>query len=436
MQIKNLLLLFLAISICSNTYSIQYPSYSKVLRNGLKVIVCEKPGNEFVQVELWYRVGSKDEKPGIRGMAHLFEHMMFRGTEKYPGNAYFDNIDEIGGTTNAYTSFDKTVYWSFIPKSNLDILFEMEADRMNNLLVTQQILDIEREVVGEELRIGQNNWFLKMYKERYSFLYPQGHPYEVDIIGNMNEILTFTDKQCMEFYNNYYSPDNAFLIVIGNVKSTEVFNSAGKYFEIVTKKIISEPLKNNASIFNAAIKKNDFTIDYPLQIYSFIFPMPEASNKDHLPLTMLVDMLLLNDNSILKTRLMKKDYLVFDIISANEQFNLFPQWYICDVVMAAQPGNIRVKKIVKEETNKIIEFGFPADVYVRYIKSIDKEQIFEDYTAANIALKLGIAEYYFNDYKKAYTLKDDIKKVTTEQLQSVAKKYLSEEKLQFINIKP
>src|SRR6185437_1603330 len=142
------------------TKAIDYPMKSTTLENGLKVIVCEKNTNAMAEIEVWYRVGSKDEWDGVRGMAHMFEHMMFRGSKNFngEGDIYIKLLEKLGGSTNAYTTFDRTVYHEEVEAKNVEKVFELEADRMANLIQSQKVLDTERQVVGEELRLGKNNW--------------------------------------------------------------------------------------------------------------------------------------------------------------------------------------------------------------------------------------------------------------------------------------
>ena len=224
-------LLLLCVIVSMQSYAIDFPIKTITLANGLKVIVCEKPTSPMVQMEVWYRVGSKDEWDGVRGMAHMFEHMMFRGSKKYSGegDVYIHEMEKLGATINAYTTFDRTVYWQELPKEKIEKVFDMEADRMENLILDQKVLDTEREVVGEELRLGENNWYNRMASERYKHLYPPQHPYKIDVIGNLDEITNYTTKQCQDFYDKFYSPNNAYLVIVGDVKAEEVFEFAKKF---------------------------------------------------------------------------------------------------------------------------------------------------------------------------------------------------------------
>ena len=414
----------------------QYKTATKTLANGLKVIVCEKPGNDFVQSELWYRVGSKDETPGIRGMAHLFEHMMFRGTKAHPGNAVFEAVDKIGGSCNAYTSYDMTVYHEYVPVSALDEIFELEADRMENLVVTQEILNTEREVVGEELRIGRNNWYSNLIAERYPLLYPQGHPYEVDVIGHLEEITSFTAEQCMKFYDSYYSPNNAFLVIVGNVKSDEVFALAEKHFGKVKKQLNIQPRKNVPDVMNAKLEQQEMPLNFPLQIYSYVNPHPAVSDPDFITWSMLNELVFVDENSILNNRLVKKDHTAFAVFSASNSWNLYAGMSVVDVAMQASPGNVKVKRAIREELNKIIEQGIPQETIDSWLKAREAEELLSSYNADALANRLGIAEYYFNDAMKGLSIVNEYRKVKPDDLKRVAAKYFSEDKMQMINIRP
>ena len=430
------LLIACLFGISLQSVAIPYPSTSKTLKNGLKVIVCEKPDNDFVQFEVWYRTGSKDEKPGIRGMAHLFEHMMFRGTAKFPGKSVFENVDKVGGKVNAYTSFDRTVYHEYIPATALETMMDIEADRMANLVVTQEILNTEREVVGEELRNGMNNWYQKMNAERYPFLYPENHPYEVDVIGFLEEITKFSAEQCMDFYNSYYSPNNAFVVVVGNVKTDEVFAMAEKYFGPVTKQLDIRKRQNIPPLDTFKIRTAEMNINFPVQIYSYVFPSPASSDPDFFALKLTLGVLFTDDNSILTNRLVKKEHSAYGFLPSGDGWSYYPNFGLIDVIMGAAPGNVKVKKAIREEINKIIAEGIPQERLDEFIAAAENSEKLSNYECENISGKLGIAEYYLNDFQLAYSMVAEFKKVTPEKIKEVAAKYLSEERIQFVNIKP
>ena len=416
----------------------EYPTKSTVLDNGLKVIVCEKSTNPMVEVEVWYRVGSKDEWDGVRGMAHMFEHMMFRGSKNFngEGDIYIKLLEKLGGNVNAYTTFDRTVYHEEVLAGSLEKVLEMEADRMVNLVLSQKVLDTEREVVGEELRLGQNNWYRRMLEERYTKYYPKGHPYQVDVIGYLNEITAFTTKQCQDFYDKFYSPNNAFIVVSGNVKSDEVFAFVKKYFGPITKQLPVNTKKQEPDIFSHVIETEEMGIDFPVQIYSYTVPSPAFGHKDFYAFNLLTDLLFVNTNSILNNRLVVTGNMAYQIQSNVDPARMYSNYSYFDVIMQAGIGNAKVKKVINKEIMEIINEGIDQKLIDDYLNNLQAQKTFGNYANQSIAAELGYAEYYYNDYKKYNATIEAYKAIKADDLKAIAQTYYNPEKLKVINIKP
>ena len=420
------------------TKAIDYPIKSTILDNGLKVIVCEKNTNQMAQVEVWYRVGSKDEWDGVRGMAHMFEHMMFRGSKNFSGEGdiYIKLIEKMGGNVNAYTTFDRTVYHQEVQSQHVDKVLEMEADRMANLILDQKVLDTEREVVGEELRLGQNNWYQRMMSERYKYLYPQNHPYQIDVIGNLNEITAFTTKQCQDFYDKYYSPNNAFIVVTGNVKAEDVFAYAKKHFGGIKKQLPLNDKKPEPDIFNHVIEKEEMTVDFPVQIYSYIIPSPAFGHKDYYAFNLLTELLFSNSNSLVNTSVVSEGNMAYQIVPSTDESRMYNNYATFDVVMQADMGNAKVKKVINKEINDIIVDGPEQEIIDNYISNLEAQEAFAKYSNNSIAYELGFAEYYYKDYTKYNAKMEAYKKIKADDLKIIAQTYFNPEKLKVINIKP
>lgn len=420
------------------TKAIDYPIKSTILDNGLKVIVCEKNTNQMAQVEVWYRVGSKDEWDGVRGMAHMFEHMMFRGSKNFSGEGdiYIKLIEKMGGNVNAYTTFDRTVYHQEVQSQHVDKVLEMEADRMANLILDQKVLDTEREVVGEELRLGQNNWYQRMMSERYKYLYPQNHPYQIDVIGNLNEITAFTTKQCQDFYDKYYSPNNAFIVVTGNVKAEDVFAYAKKHFGGIKKQLPLNDKKPEPDIFNHVIEKEEMTVDFPVQIYSYIIPSPAFGHKDYYAFNLLTELLFSNSNSLVNTSVVSEGNMAYQIIPSTDESRMYNNYATFDVVMQAAMGNAKVKKVINKEINDIIVDGPEQEIIDNYISNLEAQEAFAKYSNNSIAYELSFAEYYYKDYTKYNAKMEAYKKIKADDLKIIAQTYFNPEKLKVINIKP
>ncbi|MBC7695280.1 MAG: insulinase family protein [Burkholderiales bacterium] len=433
---KNILLLSIMISLQS--FAMEYPIKSFVLPNGLKVIVCEKNTSPIVQMEVWYRVGSKDEWDGVRGMAHMFEHMMFRGSKNFKGegDVYIHEMEKLGASLNAYTTFDRTVYFQELPKEHIEKVFAMEADRMENLILDQKVLDTEREVVGEELRLGENNWYRRMAADRYTHLYPAGHPYKVDVIGFLEEITAFTTKQCQDFYDKYYSPNNAYLVIVGDVKAEQMFELAGKYFGPIKKQLPVNAKKAEPDLFSFVPTTEELQIDYPVQIYSYAIPCPAVSTPDYYSFNLLKDLLFSNPNSILNNSIVEKGNMAYQIAAQSDDSRLYSNIATFDVIMQAQIGNAKVKKMISKEIYDIINEGIDQELIDNYVKNLEVNQAFQNFSNQAIADRLGFSEYYFMDYKKYNQTIETYKTIKAEQLTEICKKYFNPDNMKVINIKP
>ncbi len=418
------------------SFAIDYPIESKTLANGLKIIVCEKNTNNMAQIQVWYRVGSKDEWDGVRGMAHLFEHMMFRGTKKFNGDRKpFKIVDKLGGVINAYTAYDRTVYHEEVPADQMEVVIDMEADRMANLILDQNILDTEREVVGEELRLGENNWYRRLSSERYRHLYPKDHPYQIDVIGNLNEITSFTTKQCQDFYDKFYSPNNAFVVITGNVKAKDMFALCEKYFGEVKKQLLLNQKKKEPDIFKHQIEVEELTVDFPVQIYSYVIPSPAFGHKDYYAFNLFTELFFSNSNSLLNKRLINAN-LAYQIMGSQYDARMYNNYTTFDIVMQASVGNAKVKKVISKEIEEVATEGFDESDIKNYLSNLETKIIFSNYSNDQLNGVLGFAEYYYQDYKKYNATLEEYKKIDTTQLSNIAKTYFNPENLKVINIKP
>lgn len=200
-----------------------------VLDNGLRVISLEDFSCPIVAVNLWYHVGSKDEDPQRQGFAHMFEHMMFRGTDRLGSTDHFDLIRKTGGTCNAYTTFDQTVYTQTLPANQLNLALWLEAERMSMLKIDQTAFDTERKVVEEERRMGLNRPYGTLLEQALPELFPD-HPYRWSTIGSIPDLRSASVSELRAFWTKYYVPNNATLVVVGAATHAEVQQLAKRNF--------------------------------------------------------------------------------------------------------------------------------------------------------------------------------------------------------------
>ncbi len=229
-QCAVLISLLVAPAICADEALIPYELF--VLDNGLTLIVHEDHKAPVVSVNIWYHVGSKNEQPGQTGFAHLFEHLMFQGSENFDGE-YIESLQQIGATDlNGTTWFDRTNYFQTVPKTALDRVLWLESDRMGHLLgaIDQAKLDEQRGVVQNEKRQGENQPYDKVWQHLLKQLYTDGHPYSWETIGSMKDLEAASLEDVQEWFRTYYGPNNAVLAVAGDVETAKVLERVKHYF--------------------------------------------------------------------------------------------------------------------------------------------------------------------------------------------------------------
>ncbi len=203
---------------------------SFLLDNGMEVVVIPDRRAPIVTHMVWYKVGSADEPPGKSGIAHFFEHLMFKGTAKHKAGEFGAKIAEIGGSENAFTTDDYTAYYQTVTPEALETMMEFEADRMRNLILTDAVIGPERDVILEERRSRiENNPEALLAEEIDATLY-QNHPYRIPVIGWMHEMEKLNRTDAVAFYDRYYAPNNAILVVAGDVDAKEVRALAEKTY--------------------------------------------------------------------------------------------------------------------------------------------------------------------------------------------------------------
>lgn len=227
------LVLLLAASVLARPASSSLPSFEvrqATLANGLEIYVYEDHTVPLVSVSLWYRVGSRDEPVGRRGMAHLMEHMMFKGSARIAPEQHARLIQEAGGIANAFTTTDATVYWETVPSSQLALALALEAERMANLVITEEHLASEREVVKEEYRAKLENDPIGVAFDRFHSMIFEGTPYAWTPAGFLEDLDQVTVEDLQAFYRRYYVPNNAVLVMAGDTTLDNVVRLAERYF--------------------------------------------------------------------------------------------------------------------------------------------------------------------------------------------------------------
>ncbi|HLP81115.1 MAG TPA: pitrilysin family protein, partial [Nitrosomonas sp.] len=210
--------------------------HAYMLTNGLKLIVKEDHRSPVVVSQIWYKVGSIDEVNGVTGVAHVLEHMMFKGTEKIPNGEFSKKIAAAGGRENAFTGYDYTGYYQQLHKQHLPMAMELESDRMRNLILTKEEFGKEIKVVMEERRLRTDDQARALVYEKMMSVAFQAHPYKNPIIGWMNDLESMNVSDAQDWYDRWYAPNNAILVIVGDVNAEDVFQLAQKFYGAIEKR--------------------------------------------------------------------------------------------------------------------------------------------------------------------------------------------------------
>jgi zinc protease len=397
---------------------------STTLKNGMKVMVHEDRSIPNVAMYIFYRIGSRNERPGTTGISHFFEHMMFNGAKKY-GPKEFDNVMEAnGGANNAYTSQNVTVYQDWFPRSALELIFEMEADRIRDLSFDPKMIESERGVVASERRSGVDANNFGILNEQLWAAAFTAHSYQWPVVGWMVDIENWKMEDLKRHFEMGYSPSNATMLVVGDVTPDEVFKLAAKYVEPIAshdpppKVTTREPEQSGER--RVTVKK--FA---QLPILMMGYHVPETAHPDFYALRVLQTILFSGQSSRMYQRIVDKDQLALSV-SGGSGFSFDPALFTITAQPKAGIEPAAVEKAVYEELEKVMNQAV-TDQELEKAKNILLAGFYRSLkTISGKANTIGTYEVFFGDYRKLLTAADDYNKVTKEDLQRVAKLYFTE----------
>ena len=282
------------------------------LDNGLRVLLLEDRRSPIVSVQVWYRVGSRNESRGATGIAHFLEHLMFKGTPKYGPREFVRLVEQNGGNDNAFTSHDVTSYFVNIAAERIDLVFDLEADRMKNLLLDPKAIDAEREVVIEERRTRTEDDPSGFLSEEIGALAFKAHPYGQPVIGWMDDIKRITPEEIRAFYQRYYVPNNALLVAVGDFKATDVLAKVRRLFGGIPRGETPPPMLAVEPPQNGERRVTVHRPQARLPIVYMSYHVPNYRSADSAPLEMMSMILSGGRASRLYQRLVYERQLALD----------------------------------------------------------------------------------------------------------------------------
>ncbi len=408
---------------------IDIPFQKFVLPNGLTVVVHEDHKAPIVALNIWYHVGSKNERVGKTGFAHLFEHLMFGGSEHYK-NRYIDAMEQIGATDlNGTTSEDRTNYFETVPVSALDYALWLESDRMGYMVgaIDQKTLDLQRGVVQNEKRQGENEPYGKVEEVVQHDTYPAGHPYSWTAIGSMEDLNAASLDDVKEWFKTYYGPSNAVLVIAGDIDAQTARQKAEKYFgEIPPGPPIARPKSWVAKM--SGLHRATMQDRVPQERIDKVWNMPEFGNEDSDYLDLVSDILGSGKTSRLYKRLVYDDQIATNAAAYVNPREIGGQFVISAM---ARPGVElgRVEKAIDEEMARFLNQG-PTEQEVdrvrtqymaNFIRGVDRIGGFGGKSDV-----LAMSQTYLGD-PAAYKVKlARVREATPAKLQSAAKRWLAD----------
>jgi zinc protease len=395
------------------------------LENGLQVVLAQDSSRPVVNVQVWYRVGSKDERKGRTGFAHLFEHMMFRGSATVGPEEHMRYVREAGGTVNAYTNFDRTVYWQTIPSNHLERVLWLEADRMASLVVNEENFKKEREVVKEERRLRFENPPYGMLAEWVLDATFQTYPYKYLPIGSMDDLNAATVADVKAFFDTYYVPDNAALVIVGDFEPATALAQARKHFGRVARSKgvprvkAEEPAQKEAR----QLAKNDPKA--PLPAVASAFKLPTRGHADSYALQIAFDILSSGESSRMYRKLVYEEQ---SAVAAQAQLLLLEGPSIGFLFGVANQGK-DVKDVAK--SIRVVVDGLaaapPSQAELDKVRTtIVSRLVTGRQTMQEKADSVGEAASLLGDPERYNTELAKYQAVTAADVQRVVKQYLGE----------
>ncbi len=369
------------------------------LDNGMRVILHQDDSVPIVTINIWYHVGSKNEKKGKTGFAHLFEHMMFQGSEHVADNMHFRLIQSAGGTLNGSTFFDRTNYYETLPSHFLEMGLWLESDRMGFLLpaMTQEKLDNQRDVVKNERRQHVDNQPYGLWLEKMLELaYPKDFPYHWPIIGYMEDIDAARLEDVSRFFQTYYAPNNASLIIAGDFDPEKVRQLIDKYFGSIKKGNIIPPISTKFNNYHSGEKRTVIKDRVQLPRIYMAYHIPAYGTKESYTTEIMSDILSEGKSARLYQSLIYKKQIAQD---AHALMLNMQETSLLIFLVTAKPG-VSVDKLEKElqiEIDRMINEPVSEYELQRIINQIEARKIRELQSVNSKADLLNLFAVYFDD---------------------------------------
>jgi zinc protease len=399
----------------------EFPVASRTLKNGMKVLVQSDHSIPNVALYIFYRIGSRNERPGTTGLSHFFEHMMFNGAKRYGPGELDKAMEANGGSNNAYTSQNVTVYQDWFPRTAMPLIFDIEADRIQNLSFDPKKIESERGVVASERRLSVDNDNGGLLDEQLWATAFIAHPYQWPVVGWMSDIEHWTIDDLKHHFEMGYSPSNAIMVVVGDVTPEEVFQLCEKTIEPIPSHSPPPPV---TTVEPLQLGERRLVVHKPAELPLLMigYHLPQTNHPDFYATNILRTILFQGESSRMYQRLVDKDQIALDVSSSVQ-----PAFDPTLGIIVAQPKQggdpEKCEKAIYEELERA-KTTIITDQELEKAKNIRLMEFYHQMRTINgRANTIGTYEVFSGDYKKLFDAAKNYAAVTKEDVQRVAKAY-------------
>ena len=412
--------------------SAQAEVFERTLANGLKVVVKEDHRAPVIVQQIWYKIGSMDESTGKTGVAHVLEHMMFKGTKAMPAGEFSKRIAAAGGRENAFTSNDYTAYFQQLHRSQLSLAMKLESDRMKNLNLTEKEFGKEIKVVMEERRMRTDDEPQSLMNEIMRSMIYQEHPYQHPVIGWMNDLQVLTVNDAKVWYNRWYAPNNATLVIAGDVKPDEVFAMAQRYYGAIPKHML--PVRRNYTepqqlgIKRLVVKA---PAELPQLVMAYHTPVIKNPEQDWKPyaLEMLAGVLDGNESARLNKHLVREQQIASSAGAGYDSTSRGPSLFTLEATPSTGKTVQDVEAALREEIALLGKDGVNEDELKRVKAQVTAAEVFKRDSLFYQAMQIGQLESIGMGHQAIPVMLEKLQAVTAEQVQQVAQEFLQDDNL-------
>ncbi len=431
-EIMRAVLLYVLLLLGWSQNAAQAEIFERTLANGLKVVVKEDHRAPVVVQQVWYKAGSMDESTGTTGVAHVLEHMMFKGTKAVPAGEFSKRIAAAGGRENAFTGSDYTAYFQQLDKSRLPLAMKLESDRMQNLNLTAKEFGKEIKVVMEERRMRTDDDPQSLMNEIMMATIYEEHPYHNPVIGWMSDLQVLTVSDAKVWYNRWYTPNNATLVIAGDVKPDEVFALAQRYYGVIPKHVL--PVRRNYSepkqmgIKRLVVKA---PAELPQLAMAYHTPALKDPRQDWKPyaLDMLAGVLDGNESARLNKHLVREQQVASAAGAGYDSTSRGPSLFTLNATPSTGKTVQDVETALRAEIALLVKDGVSEDELKRVKAQVMAGEVYKRDSVFYQAMQIGQLESIGLGYQAIPVMLEKLQAVTAEQVQQVAKEFLQDDNL-------